>query len=137
LLVGYPALGADPAHEAITAVNQKFAAAIDRGDAAGVAALYTADGQVLPTQSGAVTGTKAITAFWQAGIDAGTAAASLTTLELESHGNTAHEVGTYELRGKDGKVLDQGKFIVIWKKEGATWKIHRDIFNTSLAPAAP
>ena len=70
-----------------------------------------------------------------AAYDAGIKAVSLTTEEAEGHGNTAHEVGKYELRGADGKVLDHGKYVVIWKKEGASWKLHRDIWTTSVAPA--
>jgi hypothetical protein len=37
----------------------------------------------------------------------------------------------------DGKVLDKGKYIVIWKKEDGTWKLHRDIWTTSVPPAPP
>jgi hypothetical protein len=29
-------------------------------------------------------------------------------------------------------VLDQGKYIVIWKREKGQWKLHRDIFNSSV-----
>jgi ketosteroid isomerase-like protein len=28
--------------------------------------------------------------------------------------------------------VDQGKYIVIWKQDGGQWKLHRDIFNSSL-----
>jgi hypothetical protein len=62
--------------------------------------------------------------------------ARLTATEVQQHGATvAHEVGTYAMLGADGKELDRGKYIVIWKKEGNAWKIHRDIWNTSM-PAA-
>jgi ketosteroid isomerase-like protein len=36
---------------------------------------------------------------------------------------------------KDGKVADRGKYVVIWKRVGGEWKLHRDIWTTSL-PAA-
>lgn len=66
--------------------------------------------------------------------DSGVKDVSLVTLEVESHGDTAYEVGKLELRGADGKVLDRGKYVVIWKKEGTSWKLHRDIWNTSVVP---
>jgi hypothetical protein len=57
---------------------------------------------------------------------------SLNTMEVEALGNTAIEVGTYTAAGADGKMADKGKYIVIWKRVGNDWKIHRDIFNTSM-----
>jgi hypothetical protein len=61
----------------------------------------------------------------------------LTTLEVEAHGDSAHEVGAYELSDASGKVLDRGKYVVIWKRDAARWKLHRDIWTTSQAPAKP
>jgi ketosteroid isomerase-like protein len=134
-LAGLPAFAADNVRQAIEAANRKFEAAVSRGDGPGTAALYTAAGQLLPAQSDLVSGTQAIGQFWQAVFNSGIKGASLTTVEVEGHGNTAHEVGKYELRGADGKVLDHGKYVVIWKKDGASWKLHRDIWTTSVVPA--
>ena len=133
-LSGLPASAADDVRQAIEAANKKFEAAVSRGDGPGTAALYTAGGQLLPAQSDVVSGTQAIGQFWQAVFNSGIKGASLTTVEVEGHGNAAHEVGTYELRGADGKVLDHGKYVVIWKKEGASWRLHRDIWTTSVVP---
>ena len=129
-----PASAADDVRSEIEAANKVWAATASRGDGPGVAALYTADGQLLPAQSDFVSGKQAIGQFWQAVFDSGIKGVSLTTLEVESHGNTVHEVGAYELRGADGKALDHGKYVVIWKKEGASWKLHRDIWTTSVVP---
>jgi ketosteroid isomerase-like protein len=137
ILAAFPAAAATNLRQAIEAANKKFEAAVSRGDGPGTAALYTAAGQLLPAQSDVVSGTLAIGQFWQGVYSSGIKGATLTTLEVENHGNTAHEVGKYELRGADGKVLDHGKYIVIWKKEGASWKLHRDIWTTSVAPAKP
>ena len=38
----------------------------------------------------------------------------------------------YELQDGDGQALDAGKFIVVWKREAGQWKLHRDIFNSSM-----
>lgn len=129
--------GADDARSGVDATNRAWEAAVSRGDGAAVAALYTSDGQLLPVQNDFVTGTEAIRAFWQGAFDAGIKGASLETVEFESYGNSAHEVGKYKLLDADGKVLDHGKLIVIWKKDGRTWKLHRDIWTTSVAPKRP
>ena len=136
LLAAVPASASEDARSGIEAANKKFEAGVSRGDGQGVASLYTAQGQLLPPQSDLVSGTQAIGQFWQAAFDSGIQGASLVTLEVESHGNTAYEVGEFKLRGADGTMVDHGKYIVIWKKEGSSWKLHRDIWNTSVVPAS-
>ena len=117
--------------EAIEAANAKFMATFNSGDAAGVAALYTEEGQLLPPNAGFMKGKEAIQAFWQGAMDMGIAEARIYTLEVEAHGDTAIEVSKYTLHAASGQELDAGKFIVIWKQEGEQWKLHRDIFNSS------
>lgn len=123
------------AWEAITAATREFTSAFARGDAAGMAALYTVSGQLLPANSDVVAGTQAIRAFWQVGIDVGFKELIPETRELELYGDVAHEVGRYRLRASGGELVDQGKYLVIWKREGGQWKMHRHIANSSL-PAA-
>ncbi len=135
LLAASTASAADAVRSAIEEANKKWEAAASRSDGPGVAALYTANGQLLPAQSDLVTGTQAIGQFWQAVFDSGIKGASLATVEVETHGDTAYEVGKFELRDADGTVLDHGKYVVIWKKEGTSWKLHRDIWTTSVVPA--
>ncbi len=57
--------------------------------------------------------------------------ASLTTVDVQQAGDIAFEVGTYEMKGGDGKVLDRGKYLVVWKRENTEWKLYRDIWNSS------
>jgi uncharacterized protein (TIGR02246 family) len=125
-----PTVAADP-RSAIEAANRRFMEAFGRGDAAGVARLYTPSAQLLPAASDFVAGTSAIQRFWQGAMDMGLKEAVLETLEVESHGDTAHEVGRYTLKATGGEVADAGKYVVIWKNEGGAWKLHRDIWTTS------
>jgi uncharacterized protein (TIGR02246 family) len=122
---------------AIEAVNVKFGAAWGKKDAAALAALYTANATVMAPNGAPVAGSQAILEFWKAGLAVLPPVGKLTTAEVEAHGDTAHEVGTYELSAADGKVIDKGKYIVIWKREGGQWKMHRDIWNSDLPAAAP
>ena len=119
-------------HNTIAAANENFMATFKRGDASGIAALYTEDGQVLPPNSNFVTGKQAIQTFWQALMDMGIKEAKLEIVEVEGHGDTAIEVSKFTLQGEGGQVLNKGKYIVIWKQEGGQWKLHRDIFNSSM-----
>jgi len=119
---------------AIEAADGVFMEAFNRGDAVSLADLYTEKGQLLPTGSDVVTGKKAIQNFWQGVMDMGIKSARLETIEVEGHGDTAIEQGKYTLRGESGNVLDRGKYIVIWKQQAGQWKLHRDIWTSSLSP---
>ena len=128
---------AEDVRAAIEAANKQFQDAAAKGDGAGLAALYTPDAQLLPAGSDVVSGTASIQKFWQGVVDSGIRGATLKTVEVEGHGMVAHEVGQYELRDQTGKTLDKGKYVVIWKKVGTQWKLHRDIWTTSLPPVKP
>jgi uncharacterized protein (TIGR02246 family) len=127
---------APPLRAEIAAANARFMDAFGAGHATGVAACYTASGQLLPPGSDVVTGREAITRFWSAVMAAGIAAARLDTVELEGRGDLAVEVGRYALSGADGGVIDHGKYVVVWKRTDGEWRIHRDIWSTSIAPKA-
>ncbi len=137
LLAIAPAVrGAEDVKAAMEASNALFVKAWEKKDGAGMAARYTADAQVLPTGSEPIKGNPAIKAFWQTAIDAGPGTtAKFTTVEAEQHGDTAIEVGQAEMFDASGKSVDVVKYIVIWKKIDGQWKMHRDIWNTNLAPA--
>ena len=122
--------------DAIAAADESLVNAFARRDAAGIAALYTEDGQILPSNSDPICGKKAIEGFWGAVLNMGIAAVELRTTESEDCGDAAVEVGSYGMQGADGQALDRGKYMVMWKREAGQWRLHRDIFNTSLpAPA--
>ena len=118
--------------DAIRAANGRFMDAFNNGDTEGVASLYTDEEQILPPGSEVITGKVGVQGFWQALVEMGIKSAKLETLELNEYTDTAVEVGKYTLGAEDGQVLDQGKYIVIWKQVDGQWKLHRDIFNTSI-----
>ena len=120
----------------IEAANAQFVTAFKYGDATSLANLYTAGALLLPANSDFVLGTAAIRTFWQSVIDMGLKGATLETIELEAHGDTAIEVGRYRLLAAGDTVADQGKYIVVWKNDNGKWKLHRDIWTTSQPPPA-
>ena len=115
----------------IRKADDLFEANFRKGDSAGIAELYTDKGMLLPGGSDFIEGKKAIRDFWQGAMNMGIKEAKLSIRETELCGDTAIEVGNYTLSG-DGQVMDQGKYIVIWKQEEGQWKLHRDIWNTSM-----
>jgi uncharacterized protein (TIGR02246 family) len=115
----------------IRMANDAFEKNFRQGNAAGIAELYTNNGMLLPAGSDFVQGKEAIRDFWQGAMSMGIKEAKLNILEVDLQGNTAIERGQYQLKGAGGEVMDQGKYIVIWKQEQGQWKLHRDIWNTN------
>jgi len=122
----------DPARAAIEAANKKFVAAFAKQDAAGVAAAYSPDANAFPPNAAIIKGRAGIQKMWEDVIKSGIATVSLATTEVESAGNIAYESGNYEMKTKDGKVADRGKYCVVWKRVTGQWMLHRDIWSTDM-----
>ena len=118
--------------EEIVKANVNFMALFREGDAKGLAGCYTADAKVLPPNADEVCGRGAIAHFWQAVMDAGIKEAKLQDGEVDGDGTIAVETSRFSLHGANGETLDSGKYIVVWKQEDGRWKLHRDIFNSSV-----
>lgn len=116
----------------IDKANEAFAAAFAKGDAAAIAKMYSSDARVFPPNSDAIQGADAIRKLWQGAIDMGVKSFKLQATEVEAYGTIVQEVGSYSTHAADGKQLDRGKYLVIWQREGNAWKLHRDIWNTSM-----
>jgi ketosteroid isomerase-like protein len=55
----------------------------------------------------------------------------MQTDEVELHGDTAIEISQATLFGEEKHIIDEIKYIVIWKRQDGQWKIHRDMFNSN------
>jgi len=126
-----PALAAG-ARSSIDETLTKFVAALNAGDAGTLAGLYTEDAALLPPGGERVDGRAAIQDFWQGAIDSGLTADKLHAVEVFAEADIAGEVGVFVLSvpGEGGPTKLNGKYIVIWKRNGDQWQLHRDIWNT-------
>jgi uncharacterized protein (TIGR02246 family) len=124
------------ARAAIEAGSRQWEAALTKGDIAALAQLYSADARLLPPNSPIVDGRPAIQAFWQGAYDQGMKRIELKTGEVFGGDNTATEVGTYTTYDAQGQANDEGKYVVIWKKEDGKWHLYRDSWNSSKPIAA-
>jgi uncharacterized protein (TIGR02246 family) len=115
----------------LSAANDAFVAAFLSGDVHAVSRRYTPDGQLLPPGSDVITGHDAIEGYWRGVMAMGLGSLTLTSDEVERHGDTAIELGHYALGLPDGSAVDEGTYLVIWKKSDGGWRLHRDIWNTN------
>jgi uncharacterized protein (TIGR02246 family) len=115
---------------AIESGNRAFIAAFLRGDAQAVADLYTEDAKVIPPGSEVASGRSAIAAFWRTVMDTVVKDLTLDTIEVESAGDLACEVGAVKVVGANSQ-LTAGRYVVVWKRQNGHWKIHRDIWNSA------
>ncbi|MBC8155035.1 MAG: DUF4440 domain-containing protein [Bacteroidetes bacterium] len=119
----------------IEAANQLFMEAMANG-ATTMGDHYTSDAQLFPPGTDVIEGKQAIGSFWKAVYESGVKRATLETTQAEQDGELVIETGRYTLYGADDTQLDVGKYLVVWKQEDGHWKLHQDIFNTSIPAAA-
>lgn len=122
---------------AIQDVGKEFSAHVKKGDAVAIAGMYSSTAKVLPPNGELTEGRANIQKLWQGAIDSGMRDLSFEVLEVVKKGDTVYEVGKYSVKDAAGKEVDRGKYVVIYKREGGKWKLHRDIWNSSMPLPAP
>jgi uncharacterized protein (TIGR02246 family) len=122
--------------KAIEEGGAKWTEAFNRGDAAGVATLYTDDATLLPPNNEMLHGKQKIQEFWSGGIQMGLKDVAFAIVDVGGSGDTAYEIGKYSLTIQpegQAAMTDSGKYVVVWKRQAdGTWKLHVDIWNSSM-----
>jgi uncharacterized protein (TIGR02246 family) len=116
----------------IQKLDDKMTAAFNRGDLATFLSMYKDDAVLLPPGAEITKGKADIDAFWKKGAEA-IGEARLTALDVKPLGNLAvQEVGSFILKTRTQPPQEiVGKYLVIWEKVDADWKIAADMWNTN------
>jgi len=122
--------------KSIEEANVNLGEAFRQGDTVALANLYTEDAWLMPPNSEMIQGKESVETFWAGAIQMGVKDAMLTTVDVIGMGDLVCEIGKYVLtiqpEGQDA-IEDRGKYLVIWKQtDNGAWKLHVDIWNTSL-----
>ena len=123
-----------PAKAEIVAANKEFMTFWAASDLVGLANLYSLDAKFMMHGAPATSGRTNIQSVLSGIINSGVSSVDLRTVDVWGTANQITEEGELSLFVGD-KEVDQGKYIVLWKKEDGKWKLFRDIFNSNLAPA--
>ena len=131
----------EKAKTTINELHQKFSDAASKMDSVGFSSLYHSQGTLFPPNSETVTSPEKIASFVNGFFKMGVAGINLQSSEVWGNQDVIVVTGTYDIKGKDGAMMDKGKYIELWKDENGQWKLYRDIWNTSMpmqmpAPAA-
>jgi ketosteroid isomerase-like protein len=114
--------------------NRKFEEEVRKGDSNALAAHYSSDGMLMFANSEPFKGT-GIASAWGGAIRMGMKDLKITTEDLTGGPEVLAVTGTYEMYGANNKLLDKGKYIVVWKRDNGGWKIYRDMGNSSMPMA--
>jgi uncharacterized protein (TIGR02246 family) len=115
----------------IQKLNDQLEEAYNSGNPGSVAAMYTEDAILLPPGHPVVRGRQAIAAYMKDTMEK-LGNLELTTVDVKNLASDAgREIGTFTARtkGEDPQELT-GKYLIVWQKAGAAWKIEADIWNT-------
>ena len=121
--------------DAVVDANEDWVSAVRRGDAAGLATLYAEDGQLLAPGGEFLRGRREIQAYWQSLMDANVHEAELEMLDVDDYGDMALERTRYTMRDGHGRVIDTGKYVLLWERVNGHLELYRDVLTSS--PDAP
>ncbi|EIW8484047.1 nuclear transport factor 2 family protein (plasmid) [Klebsiella pneumoniae] len=117
---------------AIKAENARWAEAYARGDYEAIGRLYTKNGTLLPPGGNRIVGASEIVNFFtKASSETQPDTVSFSNYEFYGNDQVVTEVSDTDIRDPSGKLKYRGKQILIFLKQGETWKLHRDIWNES------
>ena len=123
---------------AIAAASRAFSARYEQGDAAGQAALYTADAVILPPGRPAIRGRAAIHAYRTLAPGPRVLEHRVTADSVIVEDRVAYDWGTFTVRGeRNGEgYRGGGKYLIIWREvTPGTWLMQFDMWNAG--PPAP
>jgi ketosteroid isomerase-like protein len=119
----------------IQAAQELLAQAFVARDAVRGAALYTRDARLMPDAVPTCIGQAGVCDFFGQAIEEGIVSARFTTQDVEGDDTQAVEIGRYELFAAhpsgDRIRVDDGRYLVVWRKQSDGWRIFRNMFNRS------
>ncbi len=117
-------------------LDKKWVGAVVRGDLAMIVGFYAPDGAFLLPNAPPAVGPEAVGKAWKGLMGLPNVSLNFrpTRIDVAASGDLATDIGTYDLTfsGESGRVRDEGKYVVVWKKINGEWKVLADILNSNL-----
>lgn len=129
------AISSDSAKAIIAARNMLYSNAVAKKDSSSFVNCYTDSLCLLPPNAPEICTKDGVGKFFSMMQQMGIQGLLFSTKELFIGNEVITETGTYDLQIANNQSIDKGKYIVVWKQENGTWKMHRDIYNSDMPPA--
>ena len=122
----------EEAKKAIAASNEIFFQAFVKGDSSLFIERYSKDCWIMQPNAQTLCGVDAPLEFFKTAYNKfGVRNGKLISIDVFGDGvEFVTEVGFWQLFGANNKPLDDGKFLVLWKKTTDGWKMFRDSFSS-------
>ena len=122
----------DEAKKAIAASNDTYFAAIAKNDGS-ILNHYADDACLFPPNSPIVSGRAEMAKFFKHSYETyGLKGGKFITKNVYGDGREyVTEEGLWQSFDANGKLFDDGKFLVLWKKTKSGWKMFRDSFSSN------
>ena len=127
-----PSFDLTAAKSAIEARSKIYVDAVNKKDSVGLANCYTTDGKFMQPNGESVVGRENIQKLVGEWMKAGMPHFSIQTVEVWGNETTLTAEENWSFTDKDGKVVDSGKALELYKMEDGVWKLHRDCFNSNM-----
>ena len=124
--------GLEEAKKAIAESNAVYHESFVKNDSAIFINCYADDACIMAPNAPQICGTKKIAQFFRNGYNSGLRDSKFISTAVYGEGTEfVTEEGIFEAYDKNGKVLDKGKYLVLWKKTTKGWKMYRDSFSSN------
>ncbi len=110
--------------------NKHFMKSLETGDSTEVGDSYTTNAALMVPNQATVNGRKNIIHYYSLALAHGITHIDLNTIKIWGDSSILAEEGTYQVSDIKKNILDQGKYIVLWKQETGNWKMYRDIWTS-------
>jgi ketosteroid isomerase-like protein len=125
--------GLEEAKRQIEASNAIYFTSFEKNDPAIFADRYAEDACIMAPFAPQVCGRENAITFFRAAYDSyGMRSGKFITTAVYGNGNNfVTEEGLWQSFDTNGKLFDDGKFLVLWKKTPKGWKMYRDSFSSN------
>ncbi len=118
------------AKTSIEARSKVYVDAVNKKDSVGLANCYTKDGKFMMPNDKTVSGRENIQKLFGQWFKSDMPQFSIKTIEVWGDENVLAAEEEWAFTDKNGKVVDNGKAIEVYKMEDGVWKLHRDCYNS-------
>ena len=127
-----PAFDLVEAKTAIETAGQTFIIALNKGDSIALANCYTTDAKMMGPNEKTYIGRPAIRKAFSSWIKSGMPTFTMNTIDIWGNEDIMAAEEQWTFSDKDGKIIDTGKSIEIFKMENGKWLLYRDCYNSDI-----